>query len=217
VSSEDTMRSEFASDAQAVATASESTSPLKPSRQMLDQEMMQAAEEFERPIYGLLLSGFSAGLGVGVSFFLIATIATYSGGGGIPRLATEFLMANAFSVGFIIVILGRMDLFTEFTTIAILPVLAKRASFAALAKLWVFVYVGNIAGAITFAAIAVALGGQLGTLSERAVAQIADQLVPRERNNRAWSSFAVSFAKHVVIATEPCQCRSSYKVLPSLR
>src|SRR5690606_35008166 len=101
------------------------------------------------PVYGLILSGISAGFGVGISYFLMAAIATVAGE-TTPRLYTEVLMALGFGVGFIIVILGRMDLFTEFTTIAILPVLAKQASFTALARLWTFVYAGNLIGAVGF-------------------------------------------------------------------
>src|SRR5690606_23901691 len=116
------------------AAATGAGGPLTPSRKMLAQEMKQAAEEFQRPALGLVLSGFSAGLGVGVSFLLMAAVATLAAE-TMPRLVTEVLMGNAMAVGFIIVILGRMDLFTEFTTIAIVPVLARQATLAALAKI----------------------------------------------------------------------------------
>lgn len=170
------IRDSFASATDTRFSPPGESSPLKPSRQMLDQEMRQAAEEFERPVHGLLLSGVSAGLGVGVSFFLMAVIITLSSD-DTPRLLVEVLMANAFAVGFIMVILGRMDLFTEFTTIAILPVLARQASFAALVKLWTLVYVGNIAGAVAFAALVVAIGPELGVISQSAISEIAENLV----------------------------------------
>ncbi len=149
--------------------------PLTPSRKMLAQEMKQAAEEFERPVLGLVLSGLSAGLGVGVSFLLMAAVATLAGE-TTPRLVTEVLLGNAMAVGFIIVILGRMDLFTEFTTIAIVPVLARQATLTALARLWTLVYAGNIVGAVLFGAVTVILGPELGIIELAVIGDLATHL-----------------------------------------
>jgi len=173
---EDRSRNSFTLASDPKFSDSKDSPSLKPSRQMLAQEMKQAAEEFGRPVVGLLLSGLSAGLGVGVSFFLIATIATLASE-TLPRLVVEILMANAFAVGFIIVILGRMDLFTEFTTIAILPVLAGQATFGALARLWTFVYLGNILGAAIIGLLTVVLGRELGVITHPVIAGLAGDLI----------------------------------------
>src|SRR5690606_19084095 len=101
--------------------------------------------------------------------------ATFSGD-TTSRLLVEVLMANAFAVGFVIVILGRMDLFTEFTTIAILPVLARQASFAALARLWALVYAGNILGATVFGALTAVLGPELNVISRSAMTMLAHDM-----------------------------------------
>jgi formate/nitrite transporter FocA (FNT family) len=146
---------------------------------MLAQEIKQAAEEFERPVSGLLLSGVSAGLGVGLSFFLIATIASLTNE-AVPQLVVEILKANAFAVGFIIVILGRMDLFTEFTTIAILPVLARQATLGALTRLWTVVYLGNILGAAVFGVLTAVLGKELGVITHPVLADLASDLTDHQ-------------------------------------
>jgi len=55
--------------------------------------------------------------------------------------------------GFLIVILGRQQLFTENTLTVVLPVLRRRDSlmFANVARLWSTVLAANIAGALLFA------------------------------------------------------------------
>lgn len=143
---------------------------------MLDQEIQQAAEEFERPASGLILSGLSAGLGVGFSFFLIAVVTSMSSE-QTSQLMVEVLTANAFAVGFIIAILGRMDLFTEFTTIAILPVFAKQATLGALARLWAAVYLGNLLGASILGGLTVVVGIQTDVISRTAIASLAGAVV----------------------------------------
>lgn len=109
--------------------------PLKSYRTILQQEILQAEQEIRRPGLGLFVSGLLAGFGVGMSLFLMAAVRTLSAD-VLPEAVAVLLMANAYTVGFIIVILGRTDLFTEYTTIAILPVLMGRASVAALGRLW---------------------------------------------------------------------------------
>ena len=64
-------------------------------------------------------------------------------------LITKF----GYSLGFLIVILGRQQLFTENTLTVVLPVLRRRDSlmFANVARLWSTVLAANIAGALLFA------------------------------------------------------------------
>ena len=82
-----------------------------------------------------------------------------------------------YAVGFIIVVLGRSELFTEQTTLAVLPVLNRRASPAALLRLWVVVYVANLIGAAVFAGLAVLIGPALGVADVEAFGAIARQVV----------------------------------------
>ena len=43
--------------------------------------------------------------------------------GVFPDAVVQFLVANMYPLGFMFVVLGRSELFTEHTTLAILPVL----------------------------------------------------------------------------------------------
>ena len=56
------------------------------------------------------------------------------------------LVANMYSFGFILVVLGRSELFTEQTSLAVMPVMSNRASASSVARLWVIIYVSNLVG-----------------------------------------------------------------------
>jgi formate-nitrite transporter family protein len=150
--------------------------PLKPYREIFEQEIRQAEEELKRPTVGLATSGLAAGLGVGVSALAMAAVVAATGG-DIQDGTTRLLAANAFTIGFIIVILAHTDLFTEYTTIAIMPILARRASVAALARLWGLVYVWNLIGAAVFAAFLAILAPALGIAPAETFHQVARLLV----------------------------------------
>ena len=135
--------------------------------------------EINRETNGLLLSGFSAGLDIGFGPLLMAVMLTLSPG-GYGDLRTELLLASTYSVGFMFVILGRLELFTEHTTIAVMPVLDRQASLGELARLWGLVYASNIVGGATFAALVVALLPDLGVASPEAFETIALSLVDHD-------------------------------------
>ncbi len=150
--------------------------PLKSYRTILQEETQLAVEELERPTLGLLASGLVAGLGIGTSLLAMAAILTAEGGepGG-P--GTAVLMASAYALGFVIVILGRTDLFTEYTTLAILPVLDGRSSLGRLARFWGVIYLSNLLGAALFAAVLASVGARIGVLEPWALRSIAEDLV----------------------------------------
>jgi formate/nitrite transporter FocA (FNT family) len=78
-----------------------------------------------------------------------------------------------YAVGFIFVVLGRSELFTEHTTLAVLPVLGGRATVAQLLRVWGLVYASNLVGAAAFAAIAAWIGPALGVIEPWAFGRIA--------------------------------------------
>jgi formate/nitrite transporter FocA (FNT family) len=150
-----------------------------PTQAVLDSLIESGLHEIKRERSGLLLSGFSAGLDIGFGPLLMAVILTLSQG-GFGDLATELLLASAYSVGFMFVILGRSELFTEHTTLAVIPVLDRQASLRQLARLWGLVYVGNIVGGALFTLLAVILMPGLGVVSPAAFETIALKLVTHE-------------------------------------
>ncbi len=150
--------------------------PKRASRLILYHEIMEGIDALERPVGALFISGLSAGLDIGFSLFLMAVVHTLADG-GFSGPAVRLLVANMYAVGFIFVVLGRAELFTEQRTLAVLPVLNGRASLGALARLWATVYVANLFGAAAFAALAVAIGPSLGVIEPRTFAAIARPLV----------------------------------------
>lgn len=150
-----------------------------PTREVLDSLIESGLHEIRREKSGLLLSGFSAGLDIGFGPLLMAVVLTLSQG-SFGDLTTELLLASVYSVGFLFVILGRSELFTEHTTLAVIPVLDKQASVGQLARLWGLVYLGNIIGGLVFTLLAVILMPGLGVVSPEAFEIIAHKLVSHE-------------------------------------
>ena len=119
-----------------------------------------------RPAVGLFVSGLSAGLDLGFSLFLMAVMWTQTEG-ALPKPIVGLLVANMYAVGFIFVVLGRSELFTEQTTLAVLPVLRGRASIGALLRLWGLVYAANMIGVAAFAGLATLIGPVLEVIDPR--------------------------------------------------
>lgn len=143
----------------------------KSSADILGQQIRAGLSELNRPADGLFLSGLSAGLDIGFGPLLMAVMITISAG-QLPTPVTEVLMANLYAVGFVFVVMGRSELFTEHTTLAVLPVLDRQASLAALGRLWGIVYVANLIGGTAFAAFAVYVGPALGVIDVSAFGEL---------------------------------------------
>jgi formate-nitrite transporter family protein len=150
--------------------------PQKSYETILEQEIAAGLTELERPAKALLLSGLSAGLDVSLGLLLMAVVHTLSDG-VLSKPVSEILVALTYASGFLFVVLGRSELFTEHTTLAVLPVLDRRASLKQLGRLWGLVYVANQAGAAAFAAFLVFLGPRLGIIEPRVFGEIASGLV----------------------------------------
>ena len=112
---------------------------------------LQGQDELGRPILSLLLSAFAAGVGMSVSvlaetFLKLRLPAT-------P--AFELVSSFGYSVGFVIVVIGNLQLFTEQTVTAVLPVATHPTlrNLGRLARLWSLVFVGNMLGTLLAAAL----------------------------------------------------------------
>ncbi len=109
--------------------------------------------ELDRPAASLAFSGLAAGLSMG--FSLVGTGLVRA---ALPDAPWRPLIENlGYTLGFLIVVLGRQQLFTENTVTAILPLLdapGKSHIFVKVARLWAIVLVTNLIGALLFALFA---------------------------------------------------------------
>lgn len=109
----------------------------------------EGEEELARPSAALAWSGLAAGLSMGFSFVAEALLRS-----GLPDEPWRPLVAKlGYSLGFLIVILGRQQLFTENTLTPILPLLTRRTPemLRNVGRLWVVVLATNLIGALLFA------------------------------------------------------------------
>jgi formate/nitrite transporter FocA (FNT family) len=116
----------------------------------------EGRHELERKVSSLAWSGLAAGMSMGFSFLSQALLRNY-----LPDAAWTPLVINlGYAVGFLIVILGRQQLFTENTLTVILPLLVKKTKhdLFKVARLWTIVLLANLAGAFLFALTAAKTG-----------------------------------------------------------
>ena len=102
-------------------------------------------EELERPTASLIWSGMAAGIVISFSVWGEAVLRTY-----LPDAPSSYLVENfGYSLGFLVVILGRMQLFTENTITTVLPVMHQQSltCLASMMRLWTLVLVANVVGA----------------------------------------------------------------------
>ncbi|WP_320158393.1 formate/nitrite transporter family protein [Psychrobacter sp. SZ93C1] len=124
---------------------------------ILVEQVMDAKETFERSLGSLFTSAFTAGLEIGISFFMILSAFAF-----LSRvLPSEYALVLAsllYPIGFIIVVIGQSLLFTEQTSLLSLPVLNGIEPLTKLLRLWGIVIAGNVVGGCLFAALMIGLG-----------------------------------------------------------
>jgi formate-nitrite transporter family protein len=108
----------------------------------------EGEDELNRNTAALGWSGLAAGMSMGFSFATEALLRA-----GLPDAQWRPLVAKlGYSVGFLIVVLGRQQLFTENTLTVVLPAMRRRDSLmiANVARLWTTVLLSNLVGAAVF-------------------------------------------------------------------
>jgi formate/nitrite transporter FocA (FNT family) len=137
-------------------TATEKPSKEKAARlsahEIFDQVAKNARDELSRSTCALFISGLAGGVTMGLTGLSVAIVVCYLGYS--PR--AELLSLLAYPIGFIAVIIGRKQLFTENTLYPVALILAERKSQHVLNsfRLWTAVFVGNVLGVIGFGLLA---------------------------------------------------------------
>lgn len=108
-------------------------------------------EEMERPLTSLWWSGVAAGFGISLSLYVMAALRVSLG----DTAGAGTLEKFGYCFGFAIVILGRLQLFTENTITPVLPVLRNRTAqaFKCVGRLWLVVFLANLVGTFCSAAL----------------------------------------------------------------
>lgn len=117
---------------------------------------LEGREEIKRPLSSLWWSGIAAGVGISSSILAEGILHTIFSNhpyqGPIENMG--------YTIGFILVILGRIQLFTENTITVVLPVLKDKSLslFGCAARLWAVVFAANLVGTF-FVALLTTHGG----------------------------------------------------------
>ncbi|MCE8548463.1 formate/nitrite transporter family protein [Ruegeria pomeroyi] len=110
---------------------------------------LNGEEELGRPARALWWSGIAAGILISFSVWGEAILRA-----NLPDRDWRYLVENlGYSLGFVLVILGRMQLFTENTITTVVPVVLSpsRNSFLRTGRLWAVVLAANTVGAFVAA------------------------------------------------------------------
>jgi formate-nitrite transporter family protein len=128
----------------------------RPSAQeIFEQVANNARQELGRSSVSLAISALAGGIFMGLSALGNAiALAMLTPAGASPTSATLFIARMFYPLGFIVVILGRSQLFTENTLYPVALVLAEKSHFWNTIRLWSVVLPFNVLGALAFAALA---------------------------------------------------------------
>ena len=116
--------------------------------------LREGEEELRRPKTSLWWSGVAAGIGISTSVLAEGIIRTAVAADA-PYLSV--IESLGYTLGFVLVIMCRLQLFTENTITVVLPILASpnRNRFYSTARLWAIVFAANLFGTFFTAALAV--------------------------------------------------------------
>lgn len=148
----------------------------KNDEEILENQHRIGFREYQRSNQSLILSGFIAGMEIGFSVLLIGVTIT-SFAGSVSEAWLRFMIALSYPLGFILIIIGRSELFTEHTSLAIIPVLTKKASIKELFGLWGLVITGNLIGGLLIALLMSWIGPEKDLISLEAFDQMSKPLV----------------------------------------
>lgn len=144
---------------------------------------LEGKEELSRPVVSLWWSGVAAGLALSSS--LLAEAILWRALAGNP--AREVIAGFGYALGFVLVILSRLQLFTENTLTVVLPVLARPTAdnLWRSSRLWLVVLIANLVGTFVTAFISLKLGT---TTPENTTAML--EVSRKVLDQAGWAGFA---------------------------
>jgi len=118
--------------------------------EIFDAAIDNARGELRRSVRKLAFSGVAGGITMGLTGIGVASMRALLGSGGWRDLVS-FLI---YPIGFIAVIIGRAQLFTENTLYPVILVFDERRHVLRTLRLWAVVFSTNVGGAFLFALLA---------------------------------------------------------------
>jgi len=112
--------------------------------------MDNARDELQRSAQKLAFSGLAGGLTMGLTGLGVASVRALLG----PRASQQIAPYFLYPIGFVAVIIGRAQLFTENTLYPVVLVLDERRHLLRTLRLWGVVFASNVFGAFVFALLA---------------------------------------------------------------
>jgi formate/nitrite transporter FocA (FNT family) len=185
----------------------------RPSAQEIyEQVANNARQELGRSSVSLAISGLAGGIFMGLSAMGNAiAIALLTPVGAAPSATTLFIAKMFYPLGFIVVILGRSQLFTENTLYPVALVLAEKSHFWNTMRLWAVVLPFNVLGALSFAALA-SLTGALSPSIVQSLAQLGLEAASHPSSTIFWSGVMGGW----IIATVAWQVSASHSITGSI-
>ena len=152
-------------------------------KEIYNEVATNARKELKRSALSLGISGFAGGVFTGLSGLGVAIASTLLA----PSNSSLFISEMFYPLGFIVVILGRAQLFTENTLYPVALALAERKHSARTLRLWCVVFTSNLAGSGAFAALAVLTPSLRPEVLSR-LAQLGPESSERSLDSIFWSA-----------------------------
>ena len=140
--------------------------------EIFEKVVENAREELSRSSRALAFSGVAGGMGMGLTGLSVAVVQASLG----PGSWQEFVSLLFYPMGFVAIVIGRAQLFTENTLFPVALILSERKHLWNTLRLWTVVFLSNIGGAMLFAfvsmktgALSHGVGSQLAALGMRSV------------------------------------------------
>ena len=151
---------------------------------------LQGDEELNRPALSLAFSGFAAGVAITASVLATTFLKLRLPEAGWAELVT----ALGYSVGFVVVIMGNLQLFTETTVTAVLPLAAYPSlrNLGRLLRLWAVVLAANMAGTLLVAAM-MAHGTIVSPEQLAAAVELSGKLLAHDGWTTMWIGIPAGF------------------------
>ncbi len=180
----------------------------RPSAEEIYQQVARnAREELKRRSVSLAVSGFTGGTFMGLSALGVGIVLAMLGNGPGAFLLSRML----YPLGFIVVMIGRSQLFTENTLYPVALILAEKKEIWNTARLWAIVLPTNLAGALAFASL-ISLTHAVSPHIVQSIAQLGTESVQHPLATVFWSGVMGGW----IIATAAWMVSGSHSVTGSV-